>query len=240
MTSVIKAENVSFSVNKNSKYILKNINFEVTDKDCIAVIGPNGAGKTTIFKLLTGLIKPSEGKIKIFDKQINPEIKKQIGYIPQSLPFDNFMPILVKDIIYMGFLAKNGMLKKYSKQEICRAEEIAKQLNIFKIMQQPVYKISGGERQKVSIARVLVQDAKLLLMDEPLSNIDISSQKDILKIINDTHLNKNITSMIIVHNLHQIPDCCNKVMLVSDGKIFAFGPKQDILNSKIFNELWNF
>ena len=107
-------------------------------------------------------------------------------------------------------------------------------------MQQPVCKISGGERQKVSIARVLLQDTKILLMDEPLSNIDIASQKDILKIINTIHLTKNITSMIIVHNMHQIPDCCNKIMLMSDGKIFAFDKKEDILNSDKFNKLWNF
>lgn len=238
MSVVIKTENVSFSVNK--KYILQNINFEIENNDCVAVIGPNGAGKTTIFRLLTGLLEHSEGKIKIFNNEINSQTKKKIGYIPQNLPFDNFMPILVKDIIYMGFLAKNGIFKNYSSDDICLAEEISKKLGISKLMQQPLCNISGGERQKVSIARVLVQNAKILLMDEPLSNIDISSQKDILKIINDTHSNKDITSMIIVHNLHQIPDCCNKVMLVSDGKIFAFGKKEDILNSEKFEMLWNF
>jgi len=238
MNEVISVQDVNFYFDK--KPILKNITFNVSCSDCIALTGPNGAGKTTILKLLAGLLKPSQGKIKIFDKEINTETKKQIGYIPQNISTDNFMPILVQDVLYMGLLAKNGIFKKYSKQDIALVYEIAKKLDLFKLMQKPIYKISGGERQKVSVARVLLQNAKILLMDEPLSNIDVSCQKDILKIIDDTHSNKDITSLIIVHNLHQIPSCCNKIMFVSDGEILFFENKEKFLNSDKFNKLWNF
>jgi len=238
MNEVVSVRNINFYFDK--KPVLKNISFNISHKDCVALIGPNGAGKTTLIKLLAGLLKPSKGKIELFGKEINSEIKKQIGYIPQNISVDNFMPILVQDVLYMGFLAKNGMFKKYSKQDVSLVEEVAKKLDIFKLMQKPIYKISGGERQKVSIARVLLQNAKILLMDEPLANIDISYQKDILKIINDTHLNKNITSLIIVHNLHQIPSCCNKIMFVSEGEISAFENKETFFGSDKFNKLWNF
>lgn len=218
MIPAISLSNINL-ITSNNKHILKNINIDINKGDCVSISGHNGAGKTTLFKLINGLIKPTSGTIKIFDTQLNNEIKKQIGYIPQINKFEENIPITVKQVIEIGITARKGIFKSLSKQDKAFVTDIAKKLDIFDLLDSPIGKISGGEMQKVSIARVLAQQADIILLDEPLSNLDVKSQKNIIEIIEKIHSDKEHTILIILHNLEQKPKCCNKEIVLEKGEV---------------------
>ena len=203
----------------NNQYILKNINLNINKGDFVIIKGHNGAGKTSLFKIINGLIKPTTGIVKLFNENINSKTKKRIGYIPQTNKFENSLPITVKQVIEIGITAKKGIFKSLSKKDKELIINIAKKLDIQQLLKTPIGKLSGGETQKTSIARVLAQEADIILLDEPLSNLDIKSQKNILKIIEDINIEKKTTILMILHNLELIPKCCNKVITMENGEI---------------------
>lgn len=215
MISAISICNLDFKIGNHN--ILKNININIKNGECVVITGHNGAGKTTLLKAINNLIKTKEGCIKIFDKNFCNATKKDIGYIPQTNFIDKFMPISVQDVIKIGLSAKNGILKKTTKEDNNKIIEIAKKLQIDNLLDKPIGQLSGGQIQKVSIARVIVQDAKIILMDEPLNNLDNSSQNEILNIIDSIHKEKTI--IIVTHNLKQIPENCTKIIVMENGEI---------------------
>ena len=218
MTCVVSLSNINL-IGTNNKPILKNINLNINENDCIVICGHNGAGKTSLFKIINGLIKPTSGIIKLFNNKVNNKIKKQIGYIPQINDFKTNVPISVRQTIEIGFSAKKGIFSKLSEQDNSFVINIAKKLDIFHLLDTPIGKLSGGEMQKVSIARLLAQEAKIILLDEPLSHLDIQSQKNIIKIIDDICYTKKATILLILHNLEQKPKHCNKIITMENGEI---------------------
>jgi len=218
MTNVISLSQINL-IGTNNKYILKNINLDIKRNDCIVFTGHNGAGKTTLLKVMNGLIKPTSGNIKIFNNEINNKIKKQIGYIPQINNFKKNIPISVKQAIQIGLFAKNSIFSKITKQDNNFINNIAKKLEIYHLLNMPIGKLSGGEMQKVSIARVLIQEADIILLDEPLSHLDTKSQKSIINLIEEIHFTKKATILIVLHNFEQIPECCNKIITMENGEI---------------------
>ena len=215
MISAISICNLNFKIGNHN--ILKDININIKNGECVVITGHNGAGKTTLLKAINNLIKTKAGCIKIFDKDLCNTIKKDIGYIPQTNLIDKFMPISVKDVIKIGLSAKNGILKKTTKEDNNKIIEIAKRLQIHNLLNKPIGKLSGGQIQKVSIARVIVQDAKIILMDEPLNNLDNSSQNEILNIIDSIHKEKTI--VMVTHNLKLTPKSCTKTIIMENGEI---------------------
>ena len=202
--------------------ILRNINMNIEECDCVIITGHNGAGKTTLLKTINNLIPVKKGIVKIFNSSLNNKIKKCIGYIPQTNYFDTFLPISVKEAISVGLYAKNGIFRKLTKEDNNHIIEIAEKLKIEDLLNKPVGQLSGGQTQKVSIARVIAQDAKIILMDEPLSNLDKSSQNDILNIIDTLYKERKLTMLIVTHNLEQTPSCCNKTITMENGEIVKF------------------
>jgi len=203
----------------NNQYILKNINLNINKGDFVVIKGHNGAGKTSLFKIINGLIKPTTGTVTVFNENINSKTRKRTGYIPQTNKFENSLPVTVKQVIEIGITAKKGIFKSLSKQDKDLITNIAEKLDIQHLLNTPIGKLSGGETQKVSIARVLAQEADIILLDEPLSNLDIKSQQNILKIIEDINCEKKTTILMILHNLELVPECCNKVIAMENGEI---------------------
>lgn len=237
MTSIVSIKNLT--VIKNKLSLLKNINIDIEYGDCIAIIGPNGAGKTTFLKTINGLTSYYIGSIQVMGSNLNNEIKRKIGYIPQNNNFDSLIPVSVREVISIGLTAQFGILKKFTDFDNKIVEDIANGLNIFNLIDKPIGQLSGGENQKVSIARVLAQNPGLILMDEPLSNLDKKTQTDILDLIDFIYHEQNITMLIVVHNLSQIPKCCNKAILISDGTIIDYGKKESVFANKQFKGLYN-
>ncbi len=197
--STIEVSNLCFSYEKQR--VLENINFTIEKHDFLTIIGPNGGGKSTLLKLILGINEVQKGSIKISGQKHLEKIH-QVGYVPQNTNINLNFPITVLEVIMMG---QNKLKKRvfgYKKEEKQRAYEVLKKVNMDGFIHNKISNLSGGQRQRVLIARALFSNPKILLLDEPTSNIDISGCEQIYSTLEK--LNKEITVVVVSHDISVI------------------------------------
>ncbi|QEK11227.1 metal ABC transporter ATP-binding protein [Crassaminicella thermophila] len=202
---------------------LSNIYLKVKENDFLGIIGPNGGGKSTLLKTILGLLKPSSGKIRVFDQPINKE-KGVIGYVPQFTKFNKNFPINVKDVVLMG-LMKNyyKMFTRVKASEEKRAEAIMKKLDIFQLRDRQIGQLSGGQLQRVLIARALAIRPKILLLDEPTANLDSNAKSKIYNLLK--YLNKNMTIIMVTHDMSIISSYVKSIACLNTELFYHGEPK---------------
>ncbi|NPA88323.1 metal ABC transporter ATP-binding protein [Caminibacter pacificus] len=224
----VEVKNLYFKYEK--EWVLEDINFSLEDKEFMAIIGPNGGGKTTLLKILLGFLKPSTGEVKIYGKP--PKDNSQIiGYVPQHTNFSLDIPITVFDIVLQGRLKKGKFF--YSKEDKEKANEILNKLKIYQFKDRKIKDLSGGQRQKVLIARALVSEPKIVMMDEPTSAIDPTGQKEILDLIESLE----ITRLVVSHDIKILLRDVDKIAYIHKKAVIHEGPKLNIPKDKHFCEV---
>lgn len=193
---IIIGKNVSFSY--NGEKIFESVNFEILHKEFLGIIGPNGGGKTTFIKILLGLLPDFTGEIHYPNRDLFAN-KKDIGYVPQNTQININFPIMVIEIVEMGILETRLFGYRVNKKQRMRAFEILSKLGIENLAYKKVSDLSGGQRQRVFIARALIGNPKLLILDEPTSNIDTQTQLEIYKILKT--INEFHTIITISHDI---------------------------------------
>ncbi|MDN5353973.1 MAG: zinc transport system ATP-binding protein [Candidatus Cloacimonadota bacterium] len=206
MNKIIKIENLSYSYDFQPS--LKNINLEVEENDFMAILGPNGGGKTTLLKIILGFLQPDSGKIEILGTTPQ-KARRHIGYVPQYAQFDSDFPIKVKEVVMMSCLQNNSFFPKYPQRAQKKAIALLKKLQIENIAEKRLGELSGGQKQRTLIARALMTDPKILLLDEPTASIDSSIEKDIYDTLEE--LNKNTTILLVSHDIAFVSSYVNKV-----------------------------
>lgn len=221
--NLIEVKNLSLGYDK--KEVLKNLNFNIEENDFLCIVGPNGAGKSTLIKGLLGLIKPLKGKV------IYNNLKQNfIGYMPQEVKVDSLFPASVYEIVLSGTLNKLGIKPFYTKKEKEKANEALKILKIENIKDKSFTKLSGGQRQKVLLARSLCATSKLLILDEPSNNLDSKSKKELYKTVVDLNKNNKITVIMITHDLDHNNLIGNKILSLREDNIF-YGTTEEFVRS---------
>jgi len=213
-----------------NEWVLENINLEVEDGEFVAIVGPNGGGKTTLLRLMLGFLKPTEGEIKIYGKPPK-EASSFMGYVPQYTSFSLDIPITVFDIVLQGRLERGKFF--YSKKDKKKALEIMEKLKIKDFKDRKIKDLSGGQRQKVLIARALVSEPKIVLMDEPTSAIDPKGQKEILDLIESMQ----ITRVVVSHDIKILLRNVDKIVYIHKKAVIHEGPKLNIPKDKHFCEV---
>lgn len=193
--------------------VLDKVNFNIEDGEFAVVVGSNGAGKTTLIKALLGLVKPINGSINF-----NGLKQEFIGYMPQETKVDSNFPASVFEIVLSGTLNKTLF---YTKKEKKLALDNLKLLGIEKLKDKSFGELSGGQRQKVLLARSLCSTEKLLILDEPSNNLDRQSKKDLYEIIQELNKKHNITIIMITHDLDHGNLIGNKILSVTDGTVIS-------------------
>lgn len=212
----IDVKDISFSRDKTS--ILEHINLTVKQGEFIGIFGPNGGGKTTFLKLLLGLLKPQRGSIQIFGE--NPEsARSRMGYVPQAKLFDLQFPITVLEVVLMGLLSK-GSYSKASKQ---KARVALERMKLGDKENQPFGTLSGGQAQRVLIARALVGEPEILLLDEPTVSIDAEAEKNIYELLDE--LKGKITILMVTHDLQPITAKAERLLCIQK-KLTIYLPKE--------------
>ena len=224
MNNILVCENLSFRYDKEP--VLKNINFTLKDGGFLAIIGPNGGGKSTLAKILLNLLKPTSGiikypKIDVFNKN------SLIGYMPQDTSINKDFTIQAFDVVLMGFLKKRLFGYKLTKQDKKEALEIMEKLGIAQIRFRKIGDLSGGQRQRVLIARALCGNPKLLIFDEPTSNIDLPTREEIYKLLKE--INSNYTIIVITHDISNLLEYASDVLFI-DKELLSFECLQDSID----------
>lgn len=234
----IRVENLSFSYKKD--LILKDISFEVKENTLLCMLGKNGAGKSTLFKSILGLLKPNTGRIYIDDIDINTlsskEISQKIAYIPQNHnPHFNYKVI---DIVIMEIASRINMFSNPKMQDFERANQILEYLGISNLAQRGYMDISGGERQLSLISRAILQNSKILIMDEPTSNLDFGNQIKLMKKIKKLSQEGYIV-ILSTHNPQQAVMFCDKALILKEGKLLSYGDTSQTLTKDVLKSIYN-
>ncbi|MBC7476224.1 MAG: ABC transporter ATP-binding protein [Candidatus Sericytochromatia bacterium] len=232
------------AINYTKKNVLNNINLDL-DCDFIGIIGANGVGKSTLLKALSQSIKPSEGDIYFDDINLQSYKKEQLAkiraFVSAEENINNEMITVEQYISYGRSPYQNwmGTITKLDQDIIFRA---IKETEITNLIEKNINQLSSGEKQRVQIARALVQQPKLLLLDEPTSHLDIKFQIEIMKLLRKISLS-GVKVITILHDLNLACSFCNKLILLDDGQVLDYGKPQDIINSKnlekIFGNKWD-
>lgn len=215
---LFELKNLSCGYNKD--VIIKHLNMKVEEGDFICIVGPNGAGKTTLIKTILGLIKPLKGDV-IFHN-LKPSF---IGYMPQESKIDSRFPASNMEVVLSGTL--NKVKHFYTKEDKKRALNNFKLLGITKLKDKSFKDLSGGERQKVLLARSLSATSKLLILDEPSNNLDSKSKKDLYKLIEELN-NNGLSIIMITHDLDHGNLIGNKILSLREDDIF-FGTTESFV-----------
>jgi len=208
--TAIEIKDLNFSIDDLS--ILENINMDIEQGDFAGLVGPNGGGKTTVLKLILGLYKPQSGKIKIFGEPVKTQ-RKRIGYVPQYANFNSDFPISVQDTVLQGRLGFTNILGGYSKKDKNIAIKVMQETEIVDLAHRSIQSLSGGQMQRVLVARALAAEPEILLLDEPTANIDQRAEKDIFDLFKI--FNQRMTILIISHDIGFVSDYINKVFCLN-------------------------
>lgn len=229
--------NVSFAY-KNNKMILDNISLEVKQGEVLGILGPNGTGKTTFLKCINNIHIPCNGTIsyegKVLGKLNYDEIAKIIAYVPQYT--NNFFPMNVVDTVMMGRMPYVN--KNYTTEDEKIVFSIIKKMNLEEFAFRNIKEMSGGERQRVFIARAMAQQPKIIILDEPTSSLDLYNQLFILHTITQLAKENNITIIMTIHDLNLASMFCDKILMLKDTKIFAYGTPDDVLTENNIDTMY--
>ena len=230
--AVIKLENVSTVYEGESRPAIKGINLSFKRNALVYIVGPNASGKTTLLETINGLLPPFKGKVTVFGLDIQKsgrQIRCQIGYVPQDFMVKPGEPYKALDVVLMGRYGHMGILQHANDQDKQDAHEAMKIIGIQDLADRPMGKLSGGQQQKVMLARAIAKKPRILLLDEPFSNLDPDSRGQIPTLITKLHKEQDLTTLIVTHDIHHMLESCSRVIVVSSGKITFDGTPEKAL-----------
>lgn len=241
-TDWIRLEGVSFVRNRRS--ILEQIEWTVSPGNHWVVLGANGSGKTTLLQLLAGYLWPTEGKITVLGERFGHtdlrELRKKIGWVGSFLQIQ--IPPAQKplDFIVSGKFASIGIFENPGEEDYLQAREVASRLKCDKILDSTYGVLSQGEKQRLLIARALIHNPELVILDEPCSGLDIVAREQLLEILEELATSPNSPTLIYVtHHLDEIVPAFDHALLLKDGTILAQGSKEAMLRSPLLSEAFN-
>jgi ABC-type Mn2+/Zn2+ transport system ATPase subunit len=230
---ILKLEQVS--VRFNSTLALDNISFELNRGERVAVIGPNGAGKSTLFNIISGVLTPTQGQADVYGHQPGEHIC--IAYVSQRSQVDWQFPVNVTDVVMMGRVGRLGLFRQPKRQDRQIVADALAVVGISHLAKRQIGELSGGQQQRVFIARALAQQAELMLMDEPLSGLDVKSQEDIFAIL-DKLRRRNVTIMVATHDLNLAAERFDRLMLLNQ-QIVGFGQAEDVFTADLLGRAYS-
>lgn len=229
---IIEMENVSWR--RGSNNILQNINWRVEQGEHWAVMGLNGSGKTTLLNIINGYIYPSSGEVTVLGKRFGKcnlqELRKEIGWVSSSLQENLYKNETALEIVLSGKNATIGLVHTPEKEDEVNGERLLDKLGCSHLIDRPYRTFSQGEKQKVIIARALINNPKLLILDEPCTGLDILAKEQLLATIDRLSREKNAPTLIYVtHRIEEILPTFKNILMLRRGKVYKVGSTREIL-----------
>ena len=225
----------------SSGFTLKDINLELKKGEFWGIVGPNGSGKTTLLKTITKLLKPEQGEIVLDGEDIEDmgfkDIAKKVAVVPQFVNTE--VGISVEEFVFLGRIPHRRAFQFFeTKADEGIAEEAMKSTGVFQLRQRDMNNLSGGEDQRVAVARALAQQPLLLLLDEPTAHLDIGHQVRILDLLAGLNEKTSLTIMAVFHDLNLASEYCDKLLLLKDGSVHSVGSPEKVLTYRALEEVY--
>lgn len=215
-------------VEYEGKQILKNVSFDIEERDFVCIVGENGAGKSTLTNAILGLVQLSSGKINM-----NGITKSDIGYLPQKLKVASNFPASVKEVVMSGFVGKSFFSPFYTKSQKCKSDDALRLLGLNEIKKRSYLELSGGQQQRVLLARAVCAAEKLVLLDEPVTGLDVNATAAFYDLICHLNTHHDMAILMVSHDIETAVKYCGKVLHLGDGVQF-FGAVEDYVESAIY------
>lgn len=225
-----RALSCSYSAN-NRQPVVQAIDLELWPGELVGLIGPNGAGKTTLLRALSRLLRPDQGEILLKGRDIwrlsARQVAREIGRVPQTA--HSAWPYPVEQVVQMGRFPHHSWLTPLNGQDAAIVETVMTRLELQPLRRRTLDTLSGGEQQRVLIARALAQQPAILLLDEPIANLDINHQHQVLGLIQDLAESSGLAIFMAIHDLELAARYCHRLTLLHQGQIWAAGQPADVL-----------
>jgi iron complex transport system ATP-binding protein len=232
MTNMLQVSDIKFSY---TKPVLRGVSFEVGGGELFAVLGPNGSGKSTLIKIIVGMLKPESGSALIDGR--NPtsmsrrDIARVIGYVAQESAVR--FPLTAMELVLQGRFAQGGLIGFESERDVREAEWAMRVTETTEFGACPVTELSGGERQRVMLARALAVRPRLLVLDEPVANLDISHQVKMLDLVRRLTSESEMSAIVVTHELNLAADFATSALLLKAGEMIAVGKPMDVMTESL-------
>jgi ABC-type Mn2+/Zn2+ transport system ATPase subunit len=238
--TVIKIQDAVVSYRED--VALQGVSLEVRKGEFIGIIGPNGAGKTTLLTIVNGLGKLVHGQAWVLGSRLNGRnsinLRRRIGYVAQVERIDPRLPINVRETVMVGCYGRLGLFRRPTRAQWEKVDEVLEMVGIAHLSERPIGHLSGGEYQRAAIARALVQQPEIFLLDEPTASIDQKAQREILGLIQLIHREYGTTTLFVTHDLRMLPSICQRLILMKNGRIWQEGSPESMLREEVLSQLY--
>ena len=227
---MIELQNISFSYDEG-RPVLSNVSLNVRRGEFVGILGPNGSGKTTLLKIISGTLKSDSGQITVNGSRIETigrrELARKIAVVPQenTIPFS----FTALEVVLMGRASFLPFFGFETHDDIAIAKKAMELTDIIHYADRSIQELSGGEKQRVIVARALAQQADILLLDEPTTFLDIRHQMDLYRLIKNKNTNYGLTVITVVHDINLASSFCNRIIFLKNGKIVADGTPHEVV-----------
>ena len=229
-TPIVAVRDVTFGYGR--EVVLDGVSLDIQPRDFLAIIGPNGGGKTTLLKVMLGLLRPWSGEV-VYHLPSGRDPRGRLGYVPQFSTFDRDFPLRVSDMVLMGRLGNGGILRPWSRHDRAAAEGALDRLGLSSVARSHVAEISGGQLQRVLIARALVSEPEILFLDEPTAAIDAESRETLRGLLED--LNRTIPVVVVTHDVTSIASMVRRIACIN-RRLFYHGDPE--LSLEVMEEVY--
>jgi zinc transport system ATP-binding protein len=220
---VLEADHVTVEI--EGRKILDSISFWIPKGEFVVLAGPNGAGKTTLLKTMLGLIRPTGGKVTILGQRAH-EVREKVGYVPQRKTFDRDFPARVIDLIVASLRGKWPVRVRDEERE--RARKVLQRVGGEKLLDRPLAGLSGGETQRAFLARALIHDPVLVILDEPTAGVDVRGRAELLELLAEISRSDELAAILVTHNLAAIVKTAERVVYI-DQRLIAWGLASELM-----------
>ncbi len=239
MNPLLQLKQTTFSYGERS--VIQNIDLDLHSGDFMGILGPNGSGKTTLLRLMAGVLKPQRGEIKLLGKPLKDypprERAKIMGMVPQE--FDILFPFEAFEVVLMGRWPYLKAMAWESEEDKKMARAAMELTDSFQFAHRPVTELSGGEQERVLIARALAQNPQLLLLDEPTTHLDLEHQMRIYELLLKLNQEKKMTIVMVVHDLNFAAIACQKILLLKEGRCVKMGSPEEVMDEATLKSVFN-
>lgn len=222
---------------------LRGVSLKVRHGDFIGIIGPNGAGKTTLLTIVNQTGKLLQGQVCVLGHTLNSgnshSLRKRVGYVAQAESIDPRMPMNVREVAMIGRCGRLGLFRRPGKNDWEIVDTALELVGMTHLARRPIGHLSGGEQQRVAIARCLAQEPEIFLLDEPTASLDWKAKTDILELVKHIHDVRGLTTLFVTHDLSALPVACDRVVLMKDGLIWEEGLPRELMTDDKLGRLYD-